>query len=224
MAAARTNFQKAKLVTEKGETLECWLNPTQYAITKSNTWQADSSTPGTSFPPAQYNGGQARELSLELLFDAGPDGDVTPITDKLFNLMEPDTTLGTPGPGRPPHFTLSWGTFHSFDAVCKQLNVTFLLFRADGTPTRAKANLSLMQVHKDVRSGGGTPGRRTNPTSRSTHDSRSHVVRQGDSLPSIAYTHLGDPNRWRDIAVANGIDDPLRLRAGDALTIPGDAR
>jgi hypothetical protein len=222
--ADRAAFQKAKLVTEKGETLECWLNPTQYAITKANTWQAGNSAPGTSFPPAQYNGGQARELSLELMFDAGPEGDVTTVTDKLFQLMEPDTSLGTPGPGRPPHFTLSWGTFQSFDAVCKQLSVTFLLFRADGTPTRAKATLSLMQVHKDVRSGGGTPAASTNPTSRATHDQRSHVVREGDSLPSIAFAQLGDPTLWREIAEANGIDDPLRLRAGQTLTIPGGAR
>ncbi len=220
----RPAFQKAKLVTEKNETLECWLNPTQYAITKTNTWQANQAAPGASFPPAQYNGGQAREMTLELMFDAGVDGDVTSVTDKLFKLMEPDKTLGTPGPGRPPHFTLSWGTFQSFDAVCKSLSVTFLLFRPDGTPTRAQANLSLMQVHKDPRSGGGTPAPKTNPTSRSTHDVRSHVVREGDSLPSIAFAQLGDPTRWRDIAEANGIDDPLRLRAGQTLTIPGASR
>lgn len=220
----RPSYQKAKLVTEKGDTLECWLNPTQYGITKTNAWEAQKAAPGASFPPAQYNGGQAREMSLELMFDAGPDGDVTSITDKLFLLMEPDASLGTPGPGRPPHFTLSWGTFQSFDAVCKSLNVTFLLFRPDGTPTRAKSTLSLMQVHKDARSGGDTPAATTNPTSRATHDVRSHVVREGDSLPSIAYAQLGDPTQWRAIAEANGIDDPLRLRAGQTLSIPGGGR
>lgn len=220
----RPAFQKAKLVTEKGETLECWLNPTQYAITKTNSWEARKAAPGASFPPAQYNGGQARELSLELMFDAGPEGDVTTVTDKLFKLMEPDKSLGAPGPGRPPHFTLSWGTFQSFDAVCKSLNVTFLLFRPDGTPTRAKSTLSLMQVHKDQRSGGGTPAPRTNPTSRATHDVRAHTIREGDTLASIAYQQLGDPTRWRAIAEANDIDDPLSLTPGRTLTIPGGAR
>ncbi len=220
----RPSFQKAKLVPEIGEPLECWLNPTQYAITKTNTWDATEAPPGASFPPAQYNGGQARVMSLELMFDAGPEGDVAPVTDKLFTLMEPNTDLGAPGPGRPPHFSLSWGKFQRFYSVCKSLNVAFQLFRADGTPTRAKATLTLMQVHKDVHSGGSTPAPKTNPTSRATHDVRSHVVREGDSLPSIAYAQLGDPTRWRDIAEANGIDDPLRLRAGQTLSIPGGAR
>ncbi len=47
-----------------------------------------------------------------------------------------------------------------------------------------------------------------------------HQVRDGDSLPSIAYDAYGDPTRWRPIAEANGIDNPLSLRRGSELTIP----
>ena len=39
-------------------------------------------------------------------------------------------------------------------------------------------------------------------------------------LAVIAYAAYGDPTRWRLIAEANGIDDPLRLRRGTPLTIP----
>ena len=49
---------------------------------------------------------------------------------------------------------------------------------------------------------------------------RVHQVRDGDSLPSIAYDAYGDPTRWRPIAEANGIDNPLSLRRGRELTIP----
>ena len=47
-----------------------------------------------------------------------------------------------------------------------------------------------------------------------------HRVRDGDSLPSIAYDAYGDPTQWRTIAEANDIDDPLRLRRGSELSIP----
>jgi nucleoid-associated protein YgaU len=47
-----------------------------------------------------------------------------------------------------------------------------------------------------------------------------HVVRDGDSLQSIAYAMYGDPTRWRTIAEANGIDDPLAVRRGRTLSIP----
>jgi nucleoid-associated protein YgaU len=42
-------------------------------------------------------------------------------------------------------------------------------------------------------------------------------------LQSIAYQAYGDATRWRPIAEANGIDNPLRLRRGSELTIPRQA-
>jgi nucleoid-associated protein YgaU len=47
-----------------------------------------------------------------------------------------------------------------------------------------------------------------------------HTVRAGDSLQSIAYEHYRDATRWREIAEANGIDDPMHLGSGVALTVP----
>ena len=75
--------------------------------------------------------------------------------------------------------------------------------------------MSLMQAEKaqDGSSGaGGTPGG-GNPTTRGIDAISSHVVRDGDSLPSIAFAAYGDPTLWRTIAEANGIDDPLAAAA-----------
>jgi nucleoid-associated protein YgaU len=47
-----------------------------------------------------------------------------------------------------------------------------------------------------------------------------HTVQDGDSLPSIAYMAYGDATRWRTIAEANHIDDPLHVRRGTPLTLP----
>ncbi|MBM2613995.1 LysM peptidoglycan-binding domain-containing protein [Actinoplanes sp. LDG1-06] len=47
-----------------------------------------------------------------------------------------------------------------------------------------------------------------------------HVTRAGDTLSALAGQYLGDPALWRDIARANGIDDPLNLPPGQALVIP----
>jgi Contractile injection system tube protein/LysM domain len=218
-----TGFQKARLDIEGGQRLECWLNPTQYAIAKANDWSARPIV-GASLPAAQFGGGHARELTLELLFDASPDGDVSAATDTLFKVMEVDAALAggasRRNQARPPSLTLSWGAFTSFKAVCRQLNVQFLLFRPDGAPVRALAGMTLLQVEKDAKSGGGTPAAPQNPTTRADRVARSHVVRHGDTLPSLAFQYLGDATRWRAIAHANEIDDPRRLTPGAALTIP----
>jgi hypothetical protein len=222
--AAPSGFQQASLEVEGGTSLKCWFNPSQYSIAKANEWSARPVV-GASLPRAQFGGGHARELSVDLLFDAGPDGDVTTATDQLFQMMEVDPSLASDrrNQARPPTLKLSWGTFMSFKAVCRNLNVQFTLFQPDGTPTRALASLMLVQVEKDQRSGGGTTAPAQNPTTRSDQRVRSHVVGAGDTLPSIAYAHYGDATRWRAIAEHNGIDDPLRLPRGRALSIPMEA-
>jgi nucleoid-associated protein YgaU len=45
----------------------------------------------------------------------------------------------------------------------------------------------------------------------------------GDSLASVAYAEYGDPAEWRRLADYNGIDDPLRVRAGTVLLLPAAA-
>lgn len=216
-----TGFQKARLEIEGGKKLECWFNPTQYSIAKSNMWTTHPVV-GASLPSAQFGGGHARELSLELLFDAEPGSDVSGVTDDLFAMMEADPKLasGRRNQARPPTLRLVWGTSVGFKAVCRNLSVAFTMFRPDGTPIRASATLALVQVEKDQRSGGGTSAKGQNPTTRADERVRAHRVRTGDTLQSIAFEHLGDPTRWREIAAHNGIHDPLRLPDGAELAIP----
>jgi hypothetical protein len=49
---------------------------------------------------------------------------------------------------------------------------------------------------------------------------REHVVLEGESLATIAYREYGDPGLWRQVAEANRIDDPFRVRAGHRVLLP----
>ena len=227
------SLTKARLRIEGGEVIECWFNPKEYTVAKQNTWKIDPVT-GTSLPTAQFSGGQGQKLTLDLLFDATDreGGDVRVVTDKLFQAMEAQSAFATgTNSARPPTIEFEWGMTSTFKAVADTLSVQFTLFRPDGVPIRAQAKLSLIQVARAVgkakaRPGGGgaarppgsTPG--TNPTTRGIAGLRSHVVRDGDSLQGIAFASYGDPTLWRRIAVANDIDDPMRLRRGTILSIP----
>jgi nucleoid-associated protein YgaU len=228
MSAAATGFQKARLEVENGPPIPCWFNPREYAISKSNTWNVRTVV-GTGLPRPQFGGGQARELTLELLFDASDTTgrDVRDITSRLLKMMEVDPQLargaGTHrNSGRPPYVTFVWGRTLSFKAVARNVSVQFTLFDIDGSPLRATARLTLVQVER-AQDGTGSrtdqpPGQ--NPTTQSEPGVRMHVVRDGDSLPSIAFASYGSPTRWRPIALANRIGDPLKLRPGRTLLIP----
>jgi hypothetical protein len=222
MTDQQTSYQKAQLEIEGQAPLPCWFNPSQYAISKSNQWHA---TPvvGASLPSIQFGGGLARELTLELLFDATDtaSSDVRSVTDQLFLMMEvTEQASGAGHAGRPPTVTFTWGPTVTFKAVARRLDVHYTLFRPDGAPIRAICALTLVQVEKaDSRSGSGAAPAQ-NPTTRANAKLGVHVLLEGDSLPSIAYAAYGDPTRWRDIAQANAIDDPFVLVRGRALTIP----
>lgn len=219
-----TGFQRALLEVEGDpRPIRCWFNPKEYSISKSNNWKIDPVV-GADLPVAQFGGGQAQELTLDLFFDSSDSDErsVRAVTGRLFQMMEVKPGLATgKNSDRPPTVTFAWGKTVTFKAVAKQLSVQFTLFAPDGEPTRAQAKLSFVQVEKAVgQSSAPQPARGQNPTTRGTAGLRSYVVRDGDSLPSLAFAAYGDPTRWRAIAEANGIDDPLRLRRGQRLRMP----
>ena len=186
-----TGFQQAKLVIEGSGPLACWFNPNEYSISKTNEWTIQPIV-GSSLPTAQFGGGRSRQLSLDLLFHADPDGDVTPVTDRLFAMMEVDSSLasGNRNQARPPTLTFSWGTYTSFDAVARSLSVQFTLFRPDGTPIRALAKLELVQVAKDPSTPRGTPAKPQNPVRPSGCEPTSSATATASSRSPTATTAM----------------------------------
>jgi hypothetical protein len=228
------NFQRAYLEIEQGDRtqswdkadsfswqkLDCWFNPKDYSISKSSDW-SEQKSPGQEVPTLQYGGGSPSSLSLDLLFDAGEaeESDVLDISEQLMGLMTVgDPTGGDKNNKRPPAVRFHWGPV-IFLAVTQSLSLQFTLFEPDGRPIRAHAHLQLSQITRTTGSG-GTGSLRQNPTTTGIAGLRTHVVRDGDSLQSIAYAAYGDATAWRAIASENGIDDPTRLSRGTTLAIP----
>jgi nucleoid-associated protein YgaU len=210
------NLTKAYLKIEGGQQIDCWFNPAEYTISTANGWKPEKVV-GEGMPKAQFTGGEPQKLKLELLFDDADraDGDVREITNSLFAAMAVDKAHASgKNSGRPPMMEFGWGSTTTFKAVCDSLSVQFLLFRPNGTPVRAKATISLLQAEATVGKGP------QNPTTRGIEGLRTHVVRDGDSIHSVAHSAYGDATLWRRIAEANGIDDPLSVPRGTVLSIP----
>ena len=96
----------------------------------------------------------------------------------------------------------------------KSVSVTYTYFAADGTPLRAKAKVSLEQSEDD------NTWLAQNPTSGTPHPHRVHVLQVGQTLDALATLYYDNPTRWRIIAKANAITDPLRVPPGTVLTVP----
>jgi nucleoid-associated protein YgaU len=213
-AGTPAGFTKAKLNIDGGRTLECYFNPTEYSISKSNDWKYKSVT-GTSFSPPEFGGGQPRQVELSLLFDQTFPPYTMPVresTAALLDMMEvPSGKTGGSPTAVPPFITFEWGRL-VFKGACTSLSITYKLFQPNGDPLRADVKLTLKQAAAIQ------PGQ--NPTTRASAGYGVHRVRDGDTLPSISYAAYGDATKWRLIAEANRVDNPLHLRRGTALSVP----
>ena len=216
-------YVKAKLAIEGGETIQALFNPTEFTITKGNDWKFDP-IKGKSLPAGKFGGGKPREMQVNLLLDQSlPNGglSVKQITDKLFKMMEvPAGVAAGAANACPPLVMFQWGEMIPFKAAVTSLTVAFQLFKPNGTPIRADVKLALTQAESATSASANSKNKKGNPTTRSEGGLGVHVIKDGDTLQSIAHKTYGDPQRWRLVAEANGVDNPLHLRRGTPLNLP----
>ena len=209
---------KAFLKTEQGDQIDCLFNPAELTISKSNTWNA-SEKKGGNAPELRFQGGQSGTLTLTLTLDTTDKGsDVTEHTNKLLDLLKVDPALAGSdrqrNKARPPWVEFHWGKLHSFKAIVERLQLKFTFFASDGTPLRAKADMTLKQWKDEAE----RPLQ--NPTSHTPTLHTVHRLAHGETLDRVAAKHYADSTRWRLIAEANDVVDPLTLEPGLLLVIP----
>jgi nucleoid-associated protein YgaU len=218
MAGTPAAPAKAELRTELKEVIPFLFNPAELTITKSASWQG-ADNKGANAPLLRFQAGQPGTLALSITLDTTDKGtSVTEHTDKLMKLVAVDKKLPASDKNRnnfrPPWVTFHWGPLKSFKAVVERLTLKFTYFAADGMPMRAKADLALKQYEdEEVKP-------LQNPTSHTPSLQTVHRLNHGETLDRLAAKHYADSTRWRLIAEANNIVDPLALEPGQLMIIP----
>jgi nucleoid-associated protein YgaU len=134
--------------------------------------------------------------------------------EQLKQLLLPTTLSVAEGEASAPIVMFSWGTNIILDmAVVTKISVAYERFLL-GVPVRATATVTLEGVPLPA------PLGFTNPTSGGLAARRTRTVVEGDTLASISYQEYNDPNKWRALAEANNIDDPMRVKPGSVLIVP----
>ena len=143
---------------------------------------------------------------MELFFDTYEQNeDVRVHTRRITSLLEPSpTTLA------PPVLLFSWSSLQ-FQCVLETVSQRFVMFKPSGMPVRARLTVAFkefarLQVEIEEGLFIGPPTVRN--------------IVEGETLSQLAHEYLGDPGAWREIALANGIDDPFDLPPGRRIVIP----
>lgn len=198
-------------VEHTGERVSVLFNPEEYALNQDNNF-ASQAIPGLSGPLLQFVHGNLRTLETELFFDSFdtpslPKRDVREDINRITRLMAIDPELHA-----PPVLRVSWSSLQ-FRCVLARASQRFLMFAEDGTPVRARMNVTFNEfIDAD---------REAREVNRQTADfTKVHTVAEGETITAIAQRVYGSPHVWRPIAIVNGIEAPRSLRPGQALLIP----
>jgi len=212
------SIQKAYLLSETDTRIPFMFNPGDLEFSKSTVWTPNNS-PGSNAPQLTFDSGQSVEFKLTAIFDSTETRTpITEITDKLYKLTITDKKVkGTQEDRnikRPPWVQFHWGKLRTFKAVITSFNLKYTYFSSEGMPLRAEVSMSFRQfMDSEV-----TPPQ--NPTSGTPNPGQVRRLEAGQYLDTVADELYGDPSRWRSIANANNIDDPLALDPGRVLLIP----
>lgn len=165
------------------------------------------SPPRTLTMDAYLEGPQTHTMAQQLLEMMSPAGGL------LGTLM---ALAGVNLARRLPTLMFEWGPF-TLLCTMKSCTINYTRFHASGLPLRAKCSISVQEAKSWF------SALLTNPTSGGLSGREQHVMVAGENLVHLATKSYGRPGRWRDIAAANGVDDPFHVRPGDVVFLPSPA-
>lgn len=202
------------------------LNPEKYNL-KYKVVQNQRQGSGTSSSAPRYDKTPPEDLQLEFIFDRsgvlinyGATGDSDDklnvdegvgIDDdlKLFKRVVFDYNGDE---HRPNYLVISWGTL-LFKGVLTELDITYKLFKADGTPLRASATAKFKGLIEDNL----RVAQENNSSPDLTHV---RIVSAGDTLPLMTHRIYGDSKYYLEVARANNITNFRKLKTGQKIFFP----
>lgn len=203
-------LEKARLVNvsvDPEEGIEVLFNPTEYSVDRSAGY-AELAVPGLQVPILQFVRGEAETLNVELFLDG--TNRRTPVEEDLERLRR-FVTINRELHA-PPVCRFDWGAV-SFQGVVTSCRERYTLFAEDGRVLRARVTLAL-KSYRPV----AVQRRELSPASPDR--SRYRVLREGETLATLAFEAYGDSRMWRHIAQANNIDRPRFVAPGTGLHLP----
>lgn len=200
----------------KDQELKVHFNPTEYAVEYGASFQ-ETPVPGLSNPILQFVNGTAEMLTMDLLFDTYTDGggrDVSEDTQQFISLLAIDADTHA-----PPRVEFKWGVF-AFRAVVEKISQRFTMFLGDGTPVRATLSVTFKQYRTIAE-------QLENPRRNSADKTKQRVLGKvegfrptAETLWQLSAEEYGEARFWRQIARANGVEDPRTLKPGDVMRVP----
>jgi hypothetical protein len=214
-----TAFSDANYTTQTGKPFTVWINPASYTHDFTVTY-ADRQAPGSNGPSPEFNRVGQESIAFDLIFDTTgvipPPIPGTPLpADGVAGLIDAFKTLVVTVNGvihRPNFIKLSWAQLQ-FQCVLTKLNVTYTLFKPNGTPLRAKVSVTFLSFASEDQLA---------KEAKLESPDMTHLVTvlAGDTLPALCHRIYGSSGYYLKVAAYNGLATFRQLRPGMQLLFP----
>ena len=144
---------KAQLISQDGGgTIKFQFNPNQLAFSaKINLTKDSGARTGRGLPKVNFAYPDPVTLSIkDLIFDTY-EQQTSVIT--LLSQFEKAVNFAQAGEAdkkRPPTYVFTWGSYQYIRCFVTSLNYTLTMFLPDGTPVRAKVDLTLEEIDEST--------------------------------------------------------------------------
>jgi len=208
------------------------VNPSSYSLNRLVNYTYDRGL-GFTASEAKFSNTRPVHLDFEFLFDGtgvvpkpSTLGDI-PLVGAIASALSPDepfvvmNEIGkfekvvynySSEQHRPRAVLMVWGSL-TFPCVLTSVDYRYTLFKEDGTPLRAVAKCVFCESIP-----GAERVRREN--ARSPDLTHLRDVRDGDTLPLLAYDVYGNGQLYLEVARVNKLVNFRRLRPASRLTFP----
>ncbi len=199
--------EKAKIkILDTNEEIPVMFNPSAYNVTTTGQLAGEGLC-------LQFKRVNVEDFTVSLFYDTyEKQTDVRDEIQKINDLVMP--TVAGKKTKQPPVCLFVWGNF-LYKGIIYKIDQKFTLFLDTGIPVRAELTVTFKAVittEEDAAFRGNEACRKL------------WTVKSGDRLDLIAFAALKDPARWRIIAEANHIDNPMTFPTeadvGRLLVIP----
>lgn len=219
MSGALKKMEIFSYSDEKFETLEetftALLNPESYSQ-KYQVKYAEEQSSGTSGMQLKFDKIEPQTMEFEFLFDqtgalSGTDPSKNGVEDDIEAFKS--LTLGYDGNiHRTRYLKLVWGTL-LFKCCIENLDVTYKLFKPDGTPLRATVKASFKEFKEDER-------RVAEENANSPDLTHVRMVHAGDQLPIMVHKIYGEKKYYPQVARFNNLTSFRNLEEGQNIILP----
>lgn len=203
----------------KAAKFEAFINPDEFTINYASQYDHTVAVGDTGVPGTFLKSSPA-ELQLKFFIDgtlprSKDDQYVTQKIQQFYNACG-----YTSERHRPKYIRIIWGKLSLmrfdpdiFDGCLKNVSIQYKMFNEQGLPLRALITASFVETISNEKKVA-----QNNPSSPDLTHVR--IVKEGDTLPSMAYQIYGDFKYYLEVAKANRLTNFRNLIPGQQLFFP----